>query len=271
MAALYIQENFMSPFDRIMVIVLHEDQIIRSGLVAALASYADFEVLDAPDPARRDPAWGVLTDRSIDVVIADYERGVALAGEIRSRPYMKDPPGVIVISSRDREWDLRYALARGVRGYLLFGSDINELAAGVRAVHQGERHFSAKVARRLADSLLREPLTAREEDVLRLVVSGHCNKMIGARLSIAVGTVKSHIRSIFDKLDVKSRTQAIAAAQRCGLLQVAPPNGQPDHQSSDSDNARQSLYDTEIIYAPCVRDLLARRGRRRESELVTEA
>ncbi|MEO9063630.1 MAG: LuxR C-terminal-related transcriptional regulator [Burkholderiaceae bacterium] len=67
-----------------------------------------------------------------------------------------------------------------------------------------------------------EPLTAREEEVLRLVVEGLCNKSIGRRLDIAVGTVKSHLKSSFDKLDVCSRTQAMAAVERRGLLREPP-------------------------------------------------
>ena len=74
------------------------------------------------------------------------------------------------------------------------------------------------MAGRLAESLALEPLTGREEEVLELVVQGLCNKAIGKRLGIAVGTVKSHLKSAFDKLDVESRTQAVAAVERRGLL-----------------------------------------------------
>ena len=61
-------------------------------------------------------------------------------------------------------------------------------------------------------------MTARESEVLRLVVEGVGNKSIARRLTIAVGTVKSHLKAIFGKLSVESRTQAIAVAERRGLL-----------------------------------------------------
>jgi DNA-binding NarL/FixJ family response regulator len=240
----------MASIDRIAVLVLHEDPLIRTGLAAALAKYADFEVLGAQEPPCSDGAWATLPDHLVDVVIADYDRGVALAAEIRSRPYLKRPPGVMIVSTSDREWDLRNALASGARGYMLFGCEIDELAAGVRALSQGERHFSAKVACRLAESLMGEALSTREEDVLRLVISGHCNKAIATQLSIAVGTVKSHIRSIFGKLDVESRTQAIAAAQRRGLLQVAPPRGQAASLPAESlGPPRSPLYGVAANHA----------------------
>ncbi len=106
----------------------------------------------------------------------------------------------------------------GVRGYFLVGCTVDELAAGIRTAHRGAFHLSPQIASRLADSILFEALTAREEQVLRLVVEGHCNKAIGRQLGIAVGTVKSHLKSTFDKLRVESRTQAIVAVERRGLL-----------------------------------------------------
>ena len=131
-------------------------------------------------------------------------------------------PKVVILAGIDREWEIRSALSRGVRGYLLVGCALDELADGVRAVHRGARHLSPRVAARLAESMSVEPLTAREEEVLRLVVEGMCNKAIGRRLGIAVGTVKSHLKSTFDKLDVQSRTQAVAAVERRGLLREVP-------------------------------------------------
>lgn len=212
--------SFVHP---IRILVLHDDPILGVGLSAALAKYADFEVLDSERPLDpQPPAWRAGSDRGAHVVIADYDHGVALAELAAARSHASRSPRIVVVSRSDREWEIRSALASGVHGYLLADCAIEELAAAVRAVHQGERHFSAQVARRLAESLAGEPLTAREEEVLRLLISGQCNKAIATRLLITVGTVKSHVRVIFGKLNVESRTQAIAAAQRRGLLKEAP-------------------------------------------------
>src|SRR5207244_6509368 len=75
------------------------------------------------------------------------------------------------------------------------------------------------------------PLTAREEEVLRLVVEGLCNKAISSRLGIAVCTVKSHLKSTFDKLNVESRTQAVAAVERRGLLRQSHQLTHPKSRS----------------------------------------
>jgi two-component system NarL family response regulator len=73
---------------------------------------------------------------------------------------------------------------------------------------------------KLAAGLSSEPLTGRELDVLTLLADGMSNKEIGARLFITETTVKSHLRAIFSKLDVLSRTEAVTAANRRGLIQL---------------------------------------------------
>lgn len=213
----------MSHTDRIKVRVVHDDPVAEAGLSAAFSRYADLEV-EGPDEtgAAANAMQRLPGRRMADVVVADYAHGVALATQATRESNGAGFPKVVILAGIDREWEIRSALSRGVRGYLLVGCAFDELADGVRAVHRGARHLSPRVAARLAESLSVEPLTAREEEVLRLVVEGMCNKAIGRRLGIAVGTVKSHLKSTFDKLDVQSRTQAVAAVERRGLLRDDP-------------------------------------------------
>jgi DNA-binding NarL/FixJ family response regulator len=223
----------MSHSNRIRILVLHADPFARAGLSATFAKYPDLEVLGRDDDVQLSPATPrQLAARSVNVVVADYTHGVELATQISRHIGSEEPARILVIASVDREWEIRDALARGVRGYVLFGCPLDELAAGVRAVHRGHRHLSPRVAQRLAESLSGEPLTCREEEVLRLVVDGMGNKAIARRLNIAVGTVKSHLKGIFDKLNVESRTQAICATERRGLLSPLP---QPIDEPLDSD------------------------------------
>jgi DNA-binding NarL/FixJ family response regulator len=219
--------------ERIRVLVLHDDPVARAGLSVAFGRYADFEVQDLPSPQTGMPAPLLFHAQSTaDVVVADYKNGVALAARAGRDGHLAAWPKVVVVAGIDREWEIRSALEEGVRGYLLVGCALDELAAGVRAVHAGARYLSPQVAARLADSLAIEPLTAREEEVLQLVVEGLCNKAIGKQLGIAVGTVKSHLKSTFDKLDVDSRTQAVAAVERRGLLRQSQRSGHAQSPSS---------------------------------------
>src|ERR1700675_1809202 len=180
----------MSLHDRIKVLVLHADPIAQAGLSAAFGRYPDFEVQESN------------LQCSADVVVADYANGVALAARAARDPATSLK--VVVIAAIYREWEIRSALERGVRGYLLVGCALDALADGVRAVHRGSRHLSPQVAARLAESVTCEALTTREEEVLRLLAEGLSNKVIATRLGMAVNTVKSHLKSTFDKLSVQS-------------------------------------------------------------------
>jgi len=125
---------------------------------------------------------------------------------------------VLVVTPHGREHEVRLALDSGVHGYLLLGCPVDELAAGVRMLGQGRRYLGMEVSQRMADSLTREALTARETEVLRLLARGLCNKSIAARLTIGVGTVKAHVRGIMGKLDASSRTQVVSIAAQRGLV-----------------------------------------------------
>jgi DNA-binding NarL/FixJ family response regulator len=189
--------------DPIKVLVHHEDTLLQAGLAALLARFVDLEVT-------ADVAAGV------DVVIADYaeaQRRIRQLGERRG-----GRPRVVVLTRRDSELDIRCALSQGVDGYMITGCSVDSIADAVRAVHQGLRHLDPVAAHRIAESMFHEPLTGRETQVLQLVATGCANKVIAARLQIGIGTVKTHMRSVLDKLDVASRTEAAAVAHRRGLL-----------------------------------------------------
>lgn len=217
----------MAYCNSIRVLILHYDPIARAGLAATFGKYPDLEVVNVDyEPDAGAPGLCFPVCCSADVVVADYENGIELAMRGLRRPGSGEPLKIMIVASTDREWEIRKALERGVRGYMLVGCSLEELACCVRAVHRGLRHLCAPVAHRLAESMSGEPLTAREEEVLRLVVEGLGNKSIARSLNIAVGTVKSHLKGVFDKLGVDSRTQAICAVERRGLLRNASQRAQ---------------------------------------------
>lgn len=216
----------MSSIDRIRVLVVHDDPVAQAGLSAAFSRCSDFELQEDDGYLSTETSMAIRPRPcAVDVVVADYSHGVAIAARAPRHPASANGPKVVIVAGIDREWEIRSALECGVRGYLLVGCSLNELADGVRAVNRGARQLSPQVAARLAESMSVEALTAREEEVLRLVVEGLCNKAIGRRLGIAVGTVKSHLKATFDKLNVESRTQAVAAVERRGLLSHSRPPG----------------------------------------------
>jgi DNA-binding NarL/FixJ family response regulator len=198
------------------VLIMHSEPLIAVGLAAALRQVPGFSVLV-------HGAEG-LASQAVDVIVADYQDGMKLA----SAPGMRAPSlrsaRVLVMTTHDREHEVRQALEAGVHGYLLLGCPIQELIAGVNALGRGSRYLCLAVAQRMAESLTRETLTPREADVLRLLVRGQCNKSIAKQLDIAVGTVKAHVKAIMGKLDASSRTQAASVAAQRGLIDDLVPD-----------------------------------------------
>jgi DNA-binding NarL/FixJ family response regulator len=206
--------------ESIKVLVLHRDALISAGIASALGKHSDL-VVQEPDALQvgNAPARTSTHDR-MDVVVADYDTALEIMAKERleSAPRGTTPPNVLIVTRCETAWQVRHALEQGVRGYLLLGCSQQELAEAVRGLYRGGRYLGAVVAQRIAESLACEIPTGREFDVLRLLARGHGNKAIALKLNIAVGTVKSHVKAILQKLDAATRTEAAAVADRRGLL-----------------------------------------------------
>lgn len=222
----------MSLAQRIKVLIVHSDPLIRAGLAATLSCQSDIDVHsgDAGGPETTSLCVGSALFFS-DVLIADYVSGVELAHALSRDGTLRARLKIIIFTANDKACEIRCALECGVAGYLLSGCPLELFSASVRAVRQGSRYFSPGVTDRLAESMSAEPLTTREEAVLRLVIDGLCNKAIAGRLGVAVGTVKTHLKAVFEKLGVASRTQAVISVAQRGLLGT---RAQAAHNSSRS-------------------------------------
>lgn len=213
---------------RARVLVLHRESIVAFGLCATLAHEPGIDV-------QQGVGSQTSADR-FDVVICDHETGIALAQPARSRngSALPEGPRVLVLTALSSERAVRQALERGVHGYVLLESSIDELMHAVLAVCRGQRFLSPAVAQRMADSLTHETLTSRENEVLALLAAGQCNKTIARQLQIAVGTVKAHVKAIMGKLGASSRTQAVSVAAQRGLVGL----GSESHPRSQVEAAR---------------------------------
>lgn len=201
-------------FDRrVTVWIAHADPLLAVGLAAVLRAQPDLDVRLAAG-ADAEP------DAAVQVLLTDFQGGLRHLAGLRCHAVPRNLAGarVLVAGASDREHDVRRALEAGVHGYLPVGCAIDELAAGVRTLGRGSRYLSQTVAQRMAESLTHEALTARETEVLGLIVRGRCNKAIARELAIAVGTVKAHVKGIMAKLDASSRTHAASIAARRGLV-----------------------------------------------------
>jgi two-component system NarL family response regulator len=204
--------------DTIKVQVVYDDALVAAGLMATLRDQPGVEVLaesHLPDRIARPHG-------NADVIVADYQGGLDMLGWPHDDPrgrYVSPP--LLIVTARDSEAEIRFALKKGARGYLLLGCSVDDLVDAVRSLRAGTRYIGARAAQRLADSVACESLTGRERAVLRLVVEGLANKAIANRLDVAIGTVKFHLKAIFQKLNATSRTEAATLAQRRGLLALS--------------------------------------------------
>ncbi len=205
--------------DKIRVLVADDHVTVLEGLAAIIGRQPDMMVVAQAQNGRE--ALDLWQKHRPDVALLDLRMpgldGVGVIEEI----HRQDPSArLIVLTTFDTDTDISRAIKAGAHGYLLKDAPREELLACVRAVSSGETSIPSSLVAKLAASITGEPLTGRELEVLSLLARGKSNKEIGAHLYISETTVKSHLRSIFAKLNVLSRTEAIAAASRRGLVQL---------------------------------------------------
>jgi len=196
----------------ITALIAHSDPLISAGLAATLRRRRDFKVVVC-SPVLTASYSPASYFPSADVVVADYDSGLRLIASIDAR---RDR--VVILTHSDSEVKICHALEQGARGYLLIGCSLKDLMDALRSVHLGGIAFGPLVASRIAERMKLQALTGREGDILRQLMLGLCNKSIAAKLALAVGTVKTHVKSILRKLEAASRTEAVAIAQRRGIL-----------------------------------------------------
>jgi DNA-binding NarL/FixJ family response regulator len=197
------------------VSVLHREPITALGLRAVLARESGLGVV----PADSNDA---------DVIVTDYDDALLRLACERDHPRGGGPRArVVVVTTRLREAEVRRALTLGALGFVCQECAPEELVQAVRSASRRARFLSRAVSESMADGLAHASasLTERETQVLELVASGLCNKLIGSALGIAPATAKSHVRAILDKLGARSRTEAAAIAARRGLLAAHPDPG----------------------------------------------
>lgn len=202
----------MPQFPRIKVLIAHSDPLISAGLAVTLRMHRDFETfICAPVAAKSHATESPMP--SADVAVTDYESGLRLIASAGAAS-----PRAIILTHSDREANICRALKQGARGYLLLGCSLHDLIHAVRSVYLGGTALAPLVAHRIAERRSHQILTRREEEILRQMMLGLSNKGIAANLTLAVGTVKTHVKSVLEKLDAASRTDAVAVAQRRGIL-----------------------------------------------------
>lgn len=203
----------------IRVLIAEDHLIARVGVKTIINAQPDMKVV--AEAANGLQAIELFRKHRPDVSLMDVRmpemNGVEATHAIRA-----DFPGahIIALSTYGGDEDVRRALQAGARAYLTKDVLHDELIRAIHAVHAGEKYLPPGVAAALESSALPAGLSAREAEVLELIVKGHGNKQIAYMLGIAEHTVKNHVKSILSKLAVDDRTQAATAAIQRGIIHL---------------------------------------------------
>jgi two-component system NarL family response regulator len=204
----------------IRILVAEDHLIARVGVSTIVNLQPDMTVI--AEAANGQQAIELFRKHQPDVTLLDLRMpilsGLEAAAAIR-REYPK--ARFIALTTYGGDEDIRRALQAGVQAYLMKDILHDELLKAIRAVHAGQTYLPATVAAALAAQIPRPDLSAREVQVLELIVAGLANKQIAYTLGIAEYTVKNHVKSILDKLDVQDRTQAATAAIQRGIIHLS--------------------------------------------------
>ena len=209
----------------IRVLIADDHLVVREGLRTILEVAGDIELVgEATDGAEAVRLAGELTP---DVVLMDLRMpnvdGIEAIRQIKARyPDLE----VVILTTYDDDQDIVQGLRAGARGYLLKDSGREALFDAIRAAARGESLLPSAVIEKVVAHLSEpwaartEALSEREQEVLTFLAQGAANKEIAHHLHITERTVKAHVTSIFNKLGVNSRAEAVAVAMRHGLLSL---------------------------------------------------
>ena len=201
----------------IRVLLADDHAVVLEGLGAMIGRQSDMTVVaEANNGLEAVALWRAHRP---DVALVDLRMpmldGVGVITEIRRTDLTAR---LIILTTYETEEDIYQGIRAGAHGYLLKDARRNDVLDAIRRVHAGETLLSPNVSAKLAQRVTDEALTDRERDVLTLLANGKSNRDIGSEIHIEESTVKSHLKSIFTKLHVMSRTEAVSVAMRRGLL-----------------------------------------------------
>jgi DNA-binding NarL/FixJ family response regulator len=204
---------------RIGILIADDHSVLRQGLVSLIGFESDMMVVGEAGNGRE--AVDLWKRHRPDVTLLDLRMpeldGVGVIKQIRADD---ENTRIIVLTTFDGDEDIFRAIQAGAKGYLLKDVPRQALIDCIRRVHAGGTCVPVNLASKLAERVSSKGVSEREIDVLKLMAQGKSNKEIGSALFISGGTVKSHVKSIFSKLNVNSRAEAVANAAHRGLIQL---------------------------------------------------
>jgi DNA-binding NarL/FixJ family response regulator len=210
----------LSEKHRVRVLIADDHGVVREGLVSMIRrnKTSMMVVGEADNGSEAVELW---KEHRPDVTLLDLRMpeldGVEAIKSIRA---IDENARIVILTTFDGDEDIYRAIQAGAKGYLLKDVAGETLLDCIRRVHAGETFVPGHLVAKLAQRLTGDTLSKREIEALRLMAQGKSNKEIASALFISEGTVKSHVKAIFVKMNVASRTEAVTEATRRGLIRL---------------------------------------------------
>jgi two-component system NarL family response regulator len=204
---------------RIKVLIVDDHPVVRAGLTSMLGTRPDLEVIGSSSSG--EEAIERVRRSDPDVLLLDLRMaGMNGVDTLHALMRIGTSARAIVLTSFETDEDIYRAFQAGAQGYLLKDTSLREMVEAIRTVHAGKRYVPSNIASRLAERMMRTDLTVRELEILKMLAKGPTNKEIARALGISDNTVRNHVNSIIEKLDVSDRTEAATTAIQRGLITV---------------------------------------------------
>ncbi|MEO5704366.1 MAG: response regulator transcription factor [Candidatus Limnocylindrales bacterium] len=198
----------------IRVAVVDDHPVVRDGTAALLATQPGLDVVGVASTV--EDAVELIRATAIDVVLLDIRLGTDSGLRLLQTELAPPAPAIVVLSAYDYPQYADAALRLGAAGFVVKTAPLSELLDAIERAAAGGLAFQIRPHARSAR------LSPRERDVVHLVVDGRTYDEIGSALSIGVRTVETHLRRVFERFEVASRTELAARALREGWLEVPP-------------------------------------------------
>lgn len=214
--------------NRIRVLVVDDQTVVREGLVAILANYPEVEVIG--QAADGNQALGIIRQEKPNVVLLDLQMpgldGLATIPKIRE---IAPSTRIMVVTSFADSDKVYQAIKSGALGYILKDATREQLVQAIQDVAQGRASLQPSIAVKLIQEInhpseskvTADPLTRRELETIRLIARGMSNQEIAAELVVNERTIAKYVSSILDKLHLANRTQAALYALREGISDLS--------------------------------------------------
>ena len=204
----------------IRILLVDDHPIVRTGLRALFENYGDIQVVG--EVSTGEEAVEFAKDQQIDVVLCDLRLGSGMNGAQTTETIRRLPraPQMLILTTFDKDAEILACIEAGACGYLLKDVSAQTIVESLRQAAAGLMVLAPEMTRRVVEGMRRPKaeLTARERDVLVQLATGAGNKQIAKSLFVSEATVKTHLVHIFDKLQARTRTDAINKAREAGLL-----------------------------------------------------